>query len=85
MKTGKYYLASDSGDSVEKPRNKHVPAWDNRAHVVNSMHNHKFHTQYKEFFDKKKGQQQYTDQFRYIYKTPSNGMRDYSFYDQRVK
>jgi hypothetical protein len=71
-------------DGVELPK-KHCRPWDNRANVVDSKGNHCMHTQYKQFFDKRKGEQQYRDTLKYIYKTPSCGIRDYSFYDKTVK
>lgn len=49
------------------------------------MGNHLQHTHFKEFFDKRKGQVQDKDLLRYIYKTPSSGMREYTFYDKKVK
>ena len=49
------------------------PPWDNRAHMTFSKGNHKYHTQFKQFFDKNYGEHQYNDSFKYIFKTPSNG------------
>ena len=43
------------------------------------------HTHFKEFFDKRKGTSQYRDHLKYLFKTPSNGLRDYTFYDKKVK
>ena len=59
--------------------------WDDRSHVTPSKNNHNYHTQYKEFFDKRHGKTQYQDHLRYIFKTPSNGMRDHSFFEQKAK
>ena len=68
-------------EGVDLPRNRRVPLWNNRAHVTDSKNNHAYHTHFKEYFDKNCGQHQFTDQLKYIYKTPSNGVRDYSFFD----
>mmetsp|Transcript_1196 Transcript_1196/g.2186 ORF Transcript_1196/g.2186 Transcript_1196/m.2186 type:complete len:257 (+) Transcript_1196:45-815(+) len=70
---------------VDQPRSRRVPAWDDRAHVTPSKNNHFYHTQYKEYFDKRHGQPQYRDHIKYIYKTPSNGIRDHSYFEKRAK
>lgn len=62
-----------------------LPPWNNRANVTFSKDNHAYHTQYREFFDKNCGRHQYTDQFKYIYKTPSNGNRDFGFFENKSK
>jgi hypothetical protein len=49
------------------------------------MANELLHPTYKEFFDKRKGTTQFKDHLRYIHKTPSSGMRDFTFYDKKVK
>lgn len=67
------------------PRSRQIPAWNNRANVTDSKNNKFYHTQYKEFFDKRCGAHQYTDQMKYIYKVPSNGIRDHSFFEKRNK
>lgn len=72
-------------DRVDMPRSRKIPAWNNRANVTYSKNNSHYHTQYKEFFDKRCGSHQYTDQIKYIYKTPSNGIRDHSFFDKKAK
>ena len=69
----------------KSPTMRNMPPWDDRAHVTFSKNNAHYHTQYKQFFDKDCGRQQYTDQFKYIYKTPSNGQRDFGFFDQKSK
>ena len=70
---------------MDVPRSRRIPAWNNRANVTHSKNNHCYHTHYKEFFDKRSGSTQYTDKMRYIYKTPSNGVRDHQFFERRNK
>ena len=93
---GNYYpgmYAQPSSNPQSSPRSlrklsptmRNLPPWDNRAHVTFSKNNAAYHTQYREFFDKSCGNHQYTDQFKYIYKTPSNGQRDYEFFQTRSK
>jgi hypothetical protein len=48
--------------------------WNNRANITESRNNHLNSITYKQYFDKDSGQTQHTDQLKYIYKTPSNGM-----------
>ena len=67
------------------PRNRRIPPWNNRANITYSKNNHAYHTQYKEYFDKRCGSHQYTDNIKYIYKTPSNGARDHAFFDKKAK
>ena len=67
------------------PRSRHVQAWDNRSQVADSKNNHCYHTHFKQFFDKKSGIRQYTDQYKYLVKTPANGVKEFSYYDNRVK
>ena len=62
-----------------------MPPWNNRAHVTDSKNNGFYHSQYKEFFDKRAGASQYQDHFRYIYKTPSNGIREHDFFKKRIQ
>ena len=70
---------------ADLPRRRNMAAWNNRANVTESKNNDCYHMQYKQYFDKSSGQHQYTDAFKYIYKTPSNGTRDHHFFDSKVK
>jgi len=48
--------------------------------VSPSKDNGAYHTQYRQFFDKPCGLRQYTDKLSYVYKTPSNGQKEYHQY-----
>lgn len=61
------------------------PRWINNAHISHSKDNHAYHTQYRQYFDKKFGERQYTDQFKCVYKTPSNGQKEYYAFDNDTK
>ena len=45
-----------------------------------SVANSGSHGQYREYFDKPCGVHQYNSPLKYVYKTPSNGTRDFDFY-----
>mmetsp|Transcript_12914 Transcript_12914/g.21853 ORF Transcript_12914/g.21853 Transcript_12914/m.21853 type:complete len:263 (-) Transcript_12914:319-1107(-) len=64
---------------------KKQPPWNDRAHVTFSKGNSFYHTQYKELFDKPFGTHQYNEGLRYVYKTPSNGMREFDEFNHRTK
>ena len=68
---------------ADHPRSRGCQGWNNEPQVVDSKvnHNSTYHKHYKDYFDKPIRQHQYVDQLKYIYKTPSNGARDYGFFN----
>ena len=73
--------------TLAKSRHSFSPSvpWDNRAHVTLSKNNDFYHTQFKQFFDKKCGDQQFQSPLRYMYKTPSNGYAQFKQYHNATK